>query len=121
MEPTWFDKWSEEAGLNRKSVMALKKVECTDDRTISLLREEDINRLLGQNELTLGQARLLSAAVHKLTVPATVPLPSDNASNTEEPAPEQDTPPRDAANAPPGNHALPASVPGDNSGDTLTI
>ncbi len=75
MEPTWFHKWSEEAGLNRKSVMALKKVECTDDRTISLLRQEDINRLLGQNELTLGQAMLLSPAVHKLNLPATIPLP----------------------------------------------
>ncbi len=72
--------------------MALKKVECTDARTISLLREEDINQLLGQNELTLGQARLLSVAVHKLTLHATFPLPAENESDARHPEPTQNLP-----------------------------
>ncbi len=40
-------------GLNRKTVNALKKANLTEKDTLILLREEGINRLVGQTEISL--------------------------------------------------------------------
>ncbi len=65
--------WSEDSGLSRKTKMALGKAECVDEGTIVLLHEEDISRLLGQSEITLGQARVLAVAIQKLVEPPAGP------------------------------------------------
>ena len=87
---TWFETWTLDSGLSRKTVLALRKVECADANTLQLLRESDVSRLEAQGDVSLGQALLLTKAITKLrggSTPEHVAQASGDATNNGDETP----------------------------------
>ncbi len=73
----WFNEWAENVGLNRKTTAALRRVDCMSKKALLLVTEQDIGKI---SEISLGQAKLMAAAIRDMRDTATT--------SQEGPAPE---------------------------------